>query len=239
MEQFSETISDFQTRDAYVVQALGLAFREKNGEALVGWKMGLTSEAKRQQMNLHSPLYGGLTDKMALEDGGEFQLKNSIHPKVEPEVAFLMGEDLSYPTTREKALEAVSAVCPALEILDSRYKQFKYFSLQDVIADNSSSSHFVLGNWREDFSEINLADLAMEMTINGETAGEGNSNAISGDPIISVVQLVELLHENGQTLKAGQVVLAGGATSAVALEPNMKVQLEVEGLGSVGFQVGE
>lgn len=235
IEQLSDSVSNFQRQDAYDIQDLGLKLRQSEGEKFIGLKMGLTSKAKREQMDLDSPLYGVLTDKMAIPNRGHFQLKGQIHPKIEPEVAFMMKSELSGHVTRKQVLEACSGVCACLEILDSRYKQFKYFSMEDVISDNSSSSHFILGPWVElkELERVDLSGLSMHMKVNGELAQSGSSKAISGDPIQSVVQLCELLAQRGETLKPGQFVLAGAATSAVALEPNQKIELWVEALGEV------
>lgn len=237
VEQFSEVIKDFSRQEAYSIQEGGIKFRVDQGETLVGLKMGLTSEAKRKQMNLDSPLYGELTDKMQLENGGEFKLDGTIHPKIEPEVAFHIEKELKGNVTREEVLDACSGVYASLEILDSRYTQFKYFSMEDVISDNSSSSHFILGEKIADFKDIDLKDLKMEMRVNGEVAHAGNSSAISGDPVVSVIQLCELLAERNRSLPAGSVVLAGAATAAVALETGMNVELEVEKLGKLSIKI--
>ena len=102
-----------------------------------------------------------------------------------------------------------------MEILDSRYEQFRYFSMEDVIADNSSSSHFILGPEQVDFAGLPLDHLTMNMKVNGETVREGNSSAISGDPVLSLLQLSELLSERGHIIPAGSIILAGAATAAV------------------------
>lgn len=236
IRQISQQV-EISRADAYTMQETQLKTRSSQGEKQIGWKMGLTSEAKRRQMNLDSPLYGFLTDRMEVKPGQKFSLKNRIHSKIEPEVAFLIGQDLKAPVTREQALKACSAVCSALEILDSRYEQFKYFSMEDVIADNSSSSDFALGPWRKNLTDLDLKELKMQMKVNGETAQTGISKDISGDPILSVVQLCELLAERGQTLKAGSIVLAGAATAAVELKPGMKIELSVDGLEDVTVNV--
>ncbi len=223
--------------DAYTIQEMGIEHRIQRHEKFVGYKMGLTSEAKRKQMNLDSPLYGVLTDKMQVQNGGAFPLKGSIHPKIEPEVAFLISSELRGKVSREQILSACSGICACMEILDSRYDQFKYFSMEDVIADNSSSSHFVLGPWLKDFQKLDLANLKMKMSVNGQTVQEGNSKDISGDPVISVIQLCELLAERGQTLPAGSIVLAGAATAAVALEDRQKIELEVEALPKLSVSI--
>lgn len=240
IEQISHQIPEgtkFLRAHAYEIQELQWKRRSSSGEKQVGWKMGLTSEAKRHQMNLDSPLYGFLSDKMQIPDGGTFSFQGLIHPKIEPEVAFLIGEDLKGPITREQVLKACVGVASALEILDSRYQQFKYFSMEDVISDNSSSSHFVVGPWVKDFSGLDLKSLAMTMSVDGKTAQKGVSSDISGDPVLSVVQLCELLAQRDQYLKKGSLVLAGAATAAEALRDQMTVRLDVEGLPSVSVKV--
>ena len=221
----------FTRSDAYALQERQLAMQLETGEKQVGWKMGLTSEAKRRQMNLDAPLYGFLTASMEVKNGSLSSLRGKIHPKIEPEIAFLIGRELSGAhVTREEALSACMGVCAALEILDSRYDQFKYFSMEDVIADNSSSSEFILGPWLKDFRSLDLLNLKMEMSVGGEVAERGVSSDISGDPVVSIIELCSLLSERGQKLKAGSLVLAGAATSAVSLKPGLNIDLRVDGL---------
>jgi 2-oxo-3-hexenedioate decarboxylase len=239
LTQFSKEIRDFKREDAYSIQEAGIKMREIAGERVIGLKMGLTSEGKRKQMNLDSPLYGVLTDKMKIENGGTFSLKGSIHPKIEPEVAFFIRSELKGSVSREDVLNATEAVCGALEILDSRYEGFKYFSMEDVISDNSSSSHYVLGSKLSDFKNIDLKNLSMQMKVDGKTVMEGNSREISDDPVISVIQLSELLALRGKSIPAGTFVLAGAATAAIPLRPGMVVSLEVESLPSLSVLIKE
>ncbi len=239
LPQFSKDIPDFPRTDAYAIQEEGIRLREAAGEKVIGLKMGLTSEGKRKQMNLDAPLYGVLTDKMQVMNGGTFHLKGSIHPKIEPEVAFYIKSELKGKVSRDQVLQATESVCAALEILDSRYDGFKYFSMEDVISDNSSSSHYILGPKLTDFRKIDLANLRMQMKVNGETKMEGNSKEISDDPVISVIQLAELLALRGQSIPAGTFVLAGAATAAIALEPGMTVSLEVESLPHLSVAIKE
>src|SRR5690606_26271456 len=110
ISQLTKTYTDLTRDEAYTIQELQFRARENAGETLVGWKMGLTSEAKRKQMNLDSPLYGVLTDKMQVSSGGTFSLKGTIHPKIEPEIAFLIAKDLEGAVTREQVLKACSGV---------------------------------------------------------------------------------------------------------------------------------
>lgn len=233
--QISKDVT-FSRPDAYAMQELQMQTRLLS-EKLIGWKMGLTSEAKRKQMNLDSPLYGYLTDHMRVQNGGVFSLKGSIHPKIEPEIAFLITKDLHGSVSREQVLSACGGVTSALEILDSRYEQFKYFSMEDVIADNSSSSHFILGEWITNFSKIDLKNLKMQMSVNGEVKQQGFSYDISGDPVISVIQLCDLLAQRDQKLKAGSIVLAGAATLAEPLENALTVELKVESLPDLSVKI--
>ena len=139
--------------------------------------------------------------------------------------------------TREEVLNACSAVGPALEILDSRYEGFKYFSMEDVIADNSSSSQFILGPKIENFKDMDLKNLKMEMKVNGETVEVGTSSDISGDPVVSVIQLASLMAERDQYIPAGSFVLAGAATAAVKLEAGMKISLDVDGMQEFSVKI--
>ena len=223
--------------EAYLVQELGINLRRQNGEKTVGLKMGLTSEGKRRQMNLDSPLYGELTENMQIKSSSQVNTTNLIHPKIEPEIAFLISKTLEGEVTREQVLNSCEAIATCMEILDSRYDQFKYFSMEDVIADNSSSSHFVVGPWVQDFKEINLLELQMTMTLNGATVQEGISKEISGDPVVSVIELCRLLSVRHRKLEAGTIVLAGAATAAVEMKPGQSFELHVSHLPSVSVSV--
>jgi 2-oxo-3-hexenedioate decarboxylase len=149
---------------------------------------------------------------------------------------FYLKKDLQGEVGREEVLAACEAVGPALEILDSRYEGFKYFSMEDVIADNSSSSHYILGPKSYDFLDLDLKNLKMEMLVDGKVAESGISSDISGDPVVSVMQLAALLGERGQLIPAGCFVLAGAATAAVNLRAQMTIELRVEGM--TPMQVG-
>ncbi|MCP3103744.1 fumarylacetoacetate hydrolase family protein [Myxococcus sp. K15C18031901] len=219
--------------EAYAIQEAGIRLRVRRGEQVVGLKMGLTSEAKRKQMNLDSPVYGVLTDRMRVAADGVVRVGEGIHPKIEPEIAFRMKRELSGKVTRDEALDACESVFAAMEILDSRYRDFKYFSLPDVVADNASSALYVLGTAEHPPRAFDLTRLQMTMSVNGEPAHSARSDAISGDPVLSLVQLCELLAQRGQVLPAGSIVLAGAATVAHMLRPGDQVRLHVESLGEV------
>jgi len=239
IEQLTASGAALTRSDAYKIQENGINFREEDGEKIIGMKMGLTSEAKRLQMNLDAPLYGVLTDKMEVKNNGEFSLEKMIHCKAEPEIAFCFNKELVPGMSYEEMFEAMEWIAPAIEILDSRYKQFKYFSMEDVISDNSSSSHFIIGEKKTSFTKDDYYHLPMKFFVNDEIVHEGSSNNISDDPLNSIVELCSLMKLRDKTLPAEILVLAGAATAAVALEVGMKIKLVVERHGETTFTVKE
>jgi 2-oxo-3-hexenedioate decarboxylase len=215
---------------AYLVQAALMARRLARGERRVGTKLGFTSKAKMLQMGVKDLIWGTLTDAMLLADGGRLDMARFIHPRVEPEIAFLLCRPLAGEVSREAALGAVAAVAPALEIIDSRYAAFK-FSLSDVVADNSSSAALVIGDWQADFGALD--DVPMRLLFDGAVVQAGSSAAIMGHPLDALVAAARLA-----PLAAGDIVLAGAATAAEALRPGVRVRVEADGLGAAGFVVG-
>jgi 2-oxo-3-hexenedioate decarboxylase len=216
--------------DAYRIQRAGIAIRKVRGDSLVGLKMGLTSRAKMVQMGVLVPIYGHLTKHMILEDGGTIHRAHHVHPRVEPEVAYLLGRDLEGPVTPAQALLAVDGVCAALEVIDSRYEKFQ-FTLEDVVADNASSSRFVLGSVTRP-RDFDAGNLGMVMEKNGVAAEIGSSAAIYDHPARSLAALANQLAPLGEKLRAGMIVMTGGATAAIAVDVDDHVRVRVDGLGS-------
>lgn len=220
--------------DAYNIQAASIQRRLDRGEKRNGMKMGFTSRAKMVQMGLNDMIWGRLTDQMMVEDGDTISIKNYVHPRVEPEIAFLLKRPLGYPCTSAEALSAVDGVAPAMEIIDSRYRNFK-FSLEDVVADNASSSSFVVGPWCP--PDSSLDNLGMVLEFNGRPVQIGSSAAILGHPVRSLVAAARLTAQSNERLEAGWIIMAGGATAAEALRPGVHVRNTVQGLGAVAFNV--
>jgi len=232
--QLTGMVPDLTVDDAYAIQALSLARRYARGERRVGMKMGLTSRAKMAQVGVSEMIWGRLTDAMQVEEGGSIAMHRYVHPRVEPEVAFLLKAPLSGNVTQAQALAAVEAVAPALEIIDSRYKDFK-FALPDVVADNSSSSGFVVGEWRR--PDLDVSNLGVVLEADGQAVQVGSTAAILGHPVRSLVAAARLVAQWGERLEAGWIVLAGGITAAHHLAPAMAARTVIQGLGSVSFQV--
>jgi len=230
-------LSDKETlteSEGYDVQAASIRRRVARGEKRVGVKMGFTSRAKMIQMGIDDMIWGRLTDRMVIEDGGTISMADYVHPRVEPEIAFLLDRPLAGTVTGAEALAAVEAVAPAMEIIDSRYRNFK-FSLADVVADNCSSSGFVVGPWQD--ADADLTNLGMILEFNGRPRQIGSSAAILGNPVRALVAAARLSAAAGEPLEAGWIVMAGGATAAEALSPGDYVRNSVQHLGTVAFSV--
>lgn len=220
--------------EAYEIQALSLVRRYARGERRIGIKMGFTSRAKMTQMGVHDMIWGRLTDRMLVEPGVAVQRARYVHPRIEPEVAFLLKSPLSGRIDSMTAMAAVAAVAPAMEIIDSRYENFK-FSLTDVVADNSSSSGLIIGPWAD--PSLDLSNLGLLLEIDGAARQIGSTAAILGHPLFSLVAAARLVALRGERLQAGDIVMAGGATAAEALSPGQYVKLSVERLGCVSLTV--
>jgi 2-oxo-3-hexenedioate decarboxylase len=218
---------------AYAVQAALVERRLARGERLVGLKMGLTSRAKMAQVGVDEVIWGRLTDGMRVSDGGTVDVGTYIHPRVEPEVAFLIDRAPEAGEPVESFAEAVRAVAPAIELIDSRYANFK-FSLPDVIADNTSAGGFVVGPW----SPIpqGLDNLGVLLEVDGRVAQVGSTAAILGDPRRALSDGVRLAGRYGVRLAEGWVFLAGAATAAVPLRPGAHVRAVVEKLGTASLR---
>lgn len=220
--------------DAYAIQRAAIDHRLARGATLVGVKMGFTSEAKMAQMGLKDQIWGRLTSDMAVANGAVIDRGRFIHPRVEPEVAVRLKAPLSGEITRAEAIAAVDAVAAALEIIDSRYENFR-FALSDVIADNASSSAFVVGPWLA--ADTDISDVAMTMRVDDAVAETGNSAAILGNPIRSLVAAARLAGAAGLALQPGWTVMLGGATAAAAIGSARTVSLDAGHLGQVGFTI--
>ena len=221
--------------EAYEVQRALVALRVGRGQPRIGMKMGFTSRAKMLQMGLSDLIWGRLTSDMLIEDGGVDELFH-IHPRVEPEICFLLKKPLSGVVTPLAALAAVEAIAPALEIIDSRYLDFK-FSLADVVADNASSSALVVGAWHS--PDIDFSNLGLVLEVDGRTVEVGSTAAILGHPLRSLCAASRLVAEAGETLEAGSLVMAGGATAAVAIKAGASVRCDMQSLGRVGFSMAK
>ena len=209
------------------------------GHRLVGWKAGLTSKAKMQQMGVDVPSIGFLTDRMARPENSAISTSDLVHPRVECEVAFVMKKTLKGPNcNRDYVLDATDYVVPAVEIIDSRFSGFK-FDLESVVADNGSSARFVAGGRARYVDELDLRTLGVVMEKNGEIVTMGAAAAVLGHPAEAIAMLVNILADMDEELPAGSFVMSGGITEAVAVQPGDSVIARFQELGSVSMRFVE
>lgn len=218
---------------AYGVQAALVERRLARGERLVGLKMGLTSRAKMAQVGVDEVIWGRLTDGMRVPEGDSVDVRAYIHPRVEPEVAFLIDRAPEPGAPLWSFADAVRAVAPAIELIDSRYADFR-FSLPDVIADNTSAAGFVIGPWQP--VPAGLDNLGVLLEMDGRVVQVGSTAAILGDPRRALAEGVRLAGRHGVRLAEGWVFLAGAATAAVPLRPGAHVRAVVEKLGTASLR---
>jgi 2-oxo-3-hexenedioate decarboxylase len=218
---------------AYAVQDEMLARRLARGETLVGVKLGLTSRAKQQRMGISSPLTAWLTDAMVLPAGAPVPRARLIHPRAEPEIVFVMGERLSGPgVTAASAMAAVAAVYGGIEIIDSRYADFR-FTLPDVVADNASSAAYVTGPVALSPDGLDLSLEACLLEVDGRIVDSATGAAVQGHPAEALALAANSLAERGLALERGWVVLTGGMTDAVPVEPGARLAVHFTHLGSL------
>ena len=222
--------------DAYELQDGLLAHRRKErGTKTVGVKLGLTSKAKQEMMGVNEAIYGYLQNDMLAYEWEAINFSDLIHPKVEPEIAFLLAEDLQGEyVTADDVIQATKYVAPALEIIDSRYKDFR-FTLVDVVADNCSSAKFVVGSKWVSPNAIDLGHIGMVMSKNGEVKQTGSSAAVLGHPATAIAWAVNELGARGKGLKKGDIILSGAMSEAIAFQSGDSVIAEFDGLGSVSM----
>lgn len=226
--QISAT-QNFSEKQAYEIQQLSLEKRYAHGEKYVGMKLGFTSFAKMKQMGVHDMIWGRLTDAMWYKSGDQLPLAQFIHPRAEPEIAFLIKKDITREITLEEIPEYILACAPAIEVIDSRYQNFK-FSLEDVIADNCSSAAFCIGAWQPLPSSLN--DLEVSLAFGSQVMQNDQSNAILDNPYLSVCNASRLAQKYGEQLLAGHVILAGAATPAEFIPASTKITAKVQTLGN-------
>lgn len=219
--------------NAYAIQEINTGRRLAEGRRLVGRKIGLTSPAVQRQLGVDQPDYGMLFDDMAVPDGAELAHGSLIQPKVEAEVALVMGRDLTDERlTMADLLRAVEFVLPAIEIVDSRIADWRIGFL-DTVADNASSGLYVLGNVPRRLEGLDLREAGMVMTGDGHVRSQGSGAACLGNPLNATLWLARMMARLGRPLLAGDTVLSGALGPMVTVTPGGIYEARIEGLGNV------
>jgi 2-oxo-3-hexenedioate decarboxylase len=203
---------------------------------LVGWKLGVTSRAKQAQVGVDSPIYGFLEGANALDLGAPLDTSALIQPRCEPEIVFVLGRDLAGPhVTAADVVSASSGVAVGIEVLDSRYRDYR-FTIGDVVADNTSAGRFVVGAAVPP-AGIDLRLVGVVFERNGEMVATAAGAAVLGHPAAAVAWLVRALAADGSGLRAGEIVLSGGLTAAVPVGPGDVLGATVDRLGTLELTI--
>ncbi|QDF97356.1 2-keto-4-pentenoate hydratase [Azoarcus sp. DD4] len=230
-----ERIADASMENAYAIQAHNTRRALEGGRRLVGRKIGLTSPAVQRQLGVDQPDFGMLFADMAVGDAEPVARGRLIQPKVEAEIAFVLGRPLERERhTYADILQAIDFCLPAVEIVDSRIADWR-ISLFDTIADNASSGLFVLGGNPVRPGAFDIGRCAMRMSEGDRVVSEGNARACLGNPLNAAVWLADMLVRVGQPLQAGDIVLTGALGPMVAVDPQrpQRFLVDIEGLGHV------
>lgn len=218
---------------AYAVQDIGTERMLASGRRLVGRKIGLTSRAVQKQLGVDQPDYGMLFDDMAVPDGWDVPADRLIQPKVEAEIAFVIGRDLDDERlTIADMLRAVEFALPAIEIVDSRIADWK-IGILDTIADNASSGLYVLGASPKKLDGLELRLCGMVMEQGGDEVSVGAGAACLGDPLSAMLWLARTMARVGRPLKAGDTVMSGALGPMVTVKRGEVYEARISGLGSV------
>lgn len=235
VEPLSDTQPDLSVDVAYRIQDALVARHVGAGARVVGAKLGLTSKAKQVEMHVHEPIGGWLTDRMALPEGEDLVVASLGQPRVEPEIAFGLRAGLSGPdVTGADVLRATDWVAPAIEVLDSRYRDYR-FTLPDVVADEASAGRYVIGApVSPDGLPLHLVGVVFEAS--GALISTAAGAAVLGHPADAVAWWVRRIAASGRGLEAGAVVLSGALTGAIRVSPGMSIQVTIDRLGHVGLR---
>lgn len=229
--------------DAYAIQS-GLVRRKvAAGDPVIGWKIGLTSRAMQQALNIDIPDSGVLLQSMAFANGADVPAGRFIQPRIEAEIAFVMKEPLSSAATVEEVMAATDYIVPAIEILDTRIQRRdpetgRTRTVFDTISDNAANAGIVMGAPCHDFQNLDLRWVGAIVSRNGEIEATGLGAGVLGSPALSVSWLAERLGHYGDAIAPGQVVLSGSFIAPVECPAGSRIEADFGPLGLVTCQFG-
>lgn len=225
--------------EAYEVQLYTIQEYLEDGQHITGKKIGLTSKAMQDLLGVEEPDYGQLTNEMEVENGGSISFKRVLQPKVEGEIAFILKNDLAGPhVTPLDVVQATDVIVPALEIVDSRIKDWK-ITLEDTVADNASSGLYLLGGKPRKITDVDIKYIGMALYKNEKLQNTGVGAAALGDPVKCVAWLANKLAKYGISLKAGEIILSGALSAAIDAEPGDYFHAKFADLGEVSVHFTE
>ncbi|MEV7970942.1 fumarylacetoacetate hydrolase family protein [Sphaerisporangium sp. NPDC088356] len=219
--------------DAYAVQLLQVESLVASGARIVGHKVGLTSAAMQAALGVDQPDFGHLLDHMVLPEGQPISARRLLAPRVEPEIAFVLGRELAGPgITVADCVRAVDVVMPCFEVIDSRIEDWR-IALVDTVADNASSAAVVLAARPYRLHELDLRDIPCTLSKNGRPVQFGTGAAVLGNPLNALAWLANTLGARGAGLPAGDIVLPGAMTAAVPVAAGDHIEASFGPLGHV------
>ena len=237
IDPLTEREPDITIEDAYHISLRMVNRRVEAGESIIGKKIGVTSKAVQNMLNVHQPDFGYLTDRMVFGNGDEMPVSELlIQPRAEGEIAFMLKRDLFGPgISNADVLRATEAVIPCFEIVDSRIRDWK-IKIQDTVADNASCGLFVLGDNAVDPRKVDLATAGMVVEKNGELLSTGAGAAALGSPVNCVAWLANTLGRFGIPLKAGEVILSGSLVPLEPIQAGDSMRVDIGGIGSASVR---
>jgi len=237
LRPFTERFNDFTIDDAYHVSLRMVERRVQAGETIIGKKIGVTSKAVQNMLNVHQPDFGFLTDRMAYSEGQEMPISEQlIQPKAEGEIAFILKKDLMGPgVTNADVLAATDCVIPCFEVVDSRIENWN-IKIEDTVADNASCGLFILGDKAVSPRQVDLTTCGMVVEKNGSIISTGAGAAALGSPINCVTWLANTLGKFGIPLKAGEVILSGSLVPLEPVKAGDHMSLSIGGIGSASVR---
>jgi 2-keto-4-pentenoate hydratase len=234
-----ETYADLDVVDAYEIQLINIRRRLADGARVNGHKVGLSSKAMQEMMGVDEPDYGHLLSDMEVFEDRPVSVGRYCMPRVEVEVAFILGETLpGEGCTEDDVIAATEYVAPSIELIDSRITNWN-IKIGDTIADNASSAGYVLGPHRVKPDEIDLTMIEARLLKNGAEVAAGRSDAVLGNPVTAVAWLARKVASFGVALEAGHVIMPGSVHRAIDAEAGDEFVAEFEGLGTVILEFTE
>ncbi len=232
----TQLLQGMTIEDSYATQLEIVSLRKQEGEKVIGMKVGLTSQGMQQLLGVDEPDYGHLTDAMLVREGEVIHSESLIQPKVEGEIAFYIKDTLKGPgVTIADVYNATEWIAPAVEIVDSRVKDWK-ITLEDTVADNGSSALLVLGANAVKLSSINMKLVGMTLEKNGVLIHSGTGAEVLGSPANAVAWLANKLSSFGLALEAGSIVLSGAITSALEAKKGDLFTVSFDGIESMNIK---
>lgn len=229
----TEVAPGLTVQEAYLVQLATIEKELAQGRRITGKKIGLTSAAMQQSLGVNEPDYGHLLDSMEIQNNGKVSPELVLQPRVEGEIAFILKEDLKGPNvTAFDVIQATDYIVPAIEIVDSRIKDWK-LTLQDTVGDNASSGLYVLGENQFRLPDVDLRVVGMALYKNGVLQNTGTGAACLDNPINAVVWLANKLADYDIYLKKGEVILSGALSAAIPAETGDFFEMKFNQMGSV------